>query len=253
MNFIQTFRPNTIGRDFVVSDIHGCWGLFQNKLNLINFDQSKDRMFSVGDLCDRGPDSIKCLQLINEDWFFPVFGNHEWLWCVAHDYFHKLDILPTSNPIDYKIFMHNGGSLIDITTNFSRENLKSFVKLVFELPRAIEIDTGDNQVGIIHAELPFDDWQRLHKLESSSEFEEAEDKLLWGRSMCAFEREPGVDYNIKNIDRVYMGHTVVPDVTHVENRVYIDTGAFFRYGSIKKLEQLKYMKYKPDLTVLEIK
>lgn len=34
-------------------------------------------MFSVGDLVDRGPDSLACLQLIREPWFHCVLSNHE--------------------------------------------------------------------------------------------------------------------------------------------------------------------------------
>ena len=46
-------------------------------MELIGFDKTKDRMFSVGDLPDRGIDSYGTLQLLNESWFYPVLGNHE--------------------------------------------------------------------------------------------------------------------------------------------------------------------------------
>ena len=68
---------NTEGKDYIVGDLHGCWDQFQFQLKLVGFDKSKDRMFSVGDLIDRGPDNAKCLDLIHEKWFFPVRGNHE--------------------------------------------------------------------------------------------------------------------------------------------------------------------------------
>ncbi len=35
------------------------------------------RDFVVGDLIDRGPNSMECLRLIKEPWFFSVLGNHE--------------------------------------------------------------------------------------------------------------------------------------------------------------------------------
>lgn len=63
------FKENTNGRDFVVGDLHGCFKEFVEKLKEINFDYSTDRMFSVGDLIDRGEDSIKCLRLIKTPWF----------------------------------------------------------------------------------------------------------------------------------------------------------------------------------------
>lgn len=36
-------------------------------------------MLSVGDLVDRGPDSIGCLKLLEAPWFHAVMGNHEQL------------------------------------------------------------------------------------------------------------------------------------------------------------------------------
>ena len=54
---IQRFTRNTTGRDLIVGDIHGCFGRLANALTLIDFDPARDRLFSVGDLVDRGPDS----------------------------------------------------------------------------------------------------------------------------------------------------------------------------------------------------
>ena len=51
------FAQNTVGRDFAVGDIHGCFTELQRGLEAIGFDPSTDRLFSVGDLVDRGPES----------------------------------------------------------------------------------------------------------------------------------------------------------------------------------------------------
>ena len=48
------FAQNTVGRDFAVGDIHGCFTELQRGLEAIGFDPSTDRLFSVGDLVDRG-------------------------------------------------------------------------------------------------------------------------------------------------------------------------------------------------------
>src|SRR3546814_19725952 len=68
---------NTAGRDFIVGDLHGCLDLLQVELARIAFDPTRDRLFSVGDLTDRGPDSMGCLRLLREPWFYAVPGNHE--------------------------------------------------------------------------------------------------------------------------------------------------------------------------------
>src|SRR3546814_7017992 len=73
----QRMPANTVGRDFIVGDMHGCLDLFQAQLDRIGFDPTKDRIFSVGDLADRGPDSMGCLRLLREPWFHAVRGNHE--------------------------------------------------------------------------------------------------------------------------------------------------------------------------------
>ena len=76
-NPLKTFEANTSGRDFVVGDLHGSYSAFQNLLKGLDFDKTVDRMFSVGDLVDRGPDSVSCLSLIQEPWFNAVLANHE--------------------------------------------------------------------------------------------------------------------------------------------------------------------------------
>src|SRR3546814_1255791 len=62
----QLLPSNDIGRDFIVGDLHGCLDLLQAELTRIEFDRSKDRLFSVGDLVDRGPDSMGCLRRSEE-------------------------------------------------------------------------------------------------------------------------------------------------------------------------------------------
>lgn len=251
-NLVKKFPRNMRGRDFVVSDMHGCYKDFIEKLENVEFDSSVDRVFSVGDLCDRGPESIKCLSLIDEDWFHSVMGNHEWLWLRAHDEFHKLNLFnegkyPHEKLGDYHVFISNGGEIVSEVDDTFLE----FFKRIMNLPLAIEVETKNGKNGIIHAELPFDDWNRLYDVKPD-EMEKAKEFLMWGRSMCMFTPELGKDYTIKNIDRVYAGHTVVPEVMAVENRVYIDTGSFLKYRHPNKVYSMKKKGYELDITLLEI-
>lgn len=57
------FSKNNTGQDYVVGDIHGCYELLMTRLDAMKFDRKHDRLFSVGDLVDRGRDSFKCLKL----------------------------------------------------------------------------------------------------------------------------------------------------------------------------------------------
>ena len=74
---LHKFKKNQAGNDYVVGDIHGMYILLIESLNEIGFNFTSDRLFTVGDLIDRGPDSVKCLELCYEPWFYSVRGNHE--------------------------------------------------------------------------------------------------------------------------------------------------------------------------------
>ena len=63
---------------YVVGDIQGCFDPFQHLLKKIDFNPDKDRLWSVGDLVNRGPDNLRTLR-----WFYAhrdnvtmVLGNH---------------------------------------------------------------------------------------------------------------------------------------------------------------------------------
>lgn len=84
----ELLPPNTSGRDFVVGDLHGQRRELERQLEAVRFDTARDRLLSVGDLVDRGPDSLATLALVTEPWFHAVLGNHEF------DLMHRLGLLP---------------------------------------------------------------------------------------------------------------------------------------------------------------
>jgi len=81
-------RPvNQQGRDFIIGDLHGCHATLKTILESSRFDPERDRLISVGDILDRGPNSIRCLELVDEPWFLMVLGNHE------HEFMFQVDRL----------------------------------------------------------------------------------------------------------------------------------------------------------------
>lgn len=64
---------------YAIGDIHGCYHEFKKLLKKIEFNPDKDKVFLVGDLINRGPKSLKVLDLIisNPSSIFPVLGNHD--------------------------------------------------------------------------------------------------------------------------------------------------------------------------------
>lgn len=64
-------------RDLVVSDIHGCLEEFDELLRVVEYKPATDRLVLLGDLIDRGPDSIGVVRRARELKAEAVLGNHE--------------------------------------------------------------------------------------------------------------------------------------------------------------------------------
>ena len=203
---------NKGGRDYIISDLHGCYKEFQKKLVEIGFNKKTDRMFSVGDLNDRGEDSVSCLNLIKEPWFYSVLGNHETMLLDA--YYQKGNYYTKYNN------SRNGG---DWFYEISDETQKELVDLIETLPLSITI--GKNKIGICHAEPPSNDWEDRF----NDEF--AATKLLWGRDWIKNESTI-----VNNIEHTYHGHTPVKEPITIGNSTFIDTGAVFKGGKLTCLE-----------------
>ena len=62
---------------YACSDIHGQYGLFQKMLKDIRFSDD-DLLYIVGDVIDRGPESIPMLlDIMSRDNIVCLLGNHE--------------------------------------------------------------------------------------------------------------------------------------------------------------------------------
>ena len=71
---------------FAISDIHGCYDLFMEKLKLIEpeLEDANNKLILLGDYIDRGPDSCRCLekayslqQKYGKEQVIVLRGNHE--------------------------------------------------------------------------------------------------------------------------------------------------------------------------------
>ena len=56
----------------LMGDLHGCFNLLMSRLKELDFNPYEDLLLSVGDLIDRGPNSLKCLSLIEQKWFIAI-------------------------------------------------------------------------------------------------------------------------------------------------------------------------------------
>ena len=74
------------GRDFVVGDVHGEFDTLEALLAQIEFDRTRDRLFALGDLIDRGPRSLDASAWLEDGRIaLSVRGNHEELFDRALD------------------------------------------------------------------------------------------------------------------------------------------------------------------------
>lgn len=64
-------------RTIIVGDIHGCIEEFNELVRTIQYNPYKDRLILVGDLIDRGPDSVGVVRRAQELGAQSVLANHE--------------------------------------------------------------------------------------------------------------------------------------------------------------------------------
>ncbi len=64
---------------WAIGDLHGCIEPLHRLLEAIDFDRRRDRLWFVGDLVNRGPDSLACLRAVKalDDVSVCVAGNHD--------------------------------------------------------------------------------------------------------------------------------------------------------------------------------
>jgi len=220
---IKRVPINESGRDFICGDIHGCYSLLYSELDMLNFDESKDRLFCTGDLVDRGPESLDVLDIIDKSWFHSVLGNHDLFACEF--YANKIN---QNIRLDYEsTYKLNGGDwFISLDTETQRIITNKFSKL----PIAIELESKGELIGIVHADCPFNDWN-IFKFELQEPNRALILECIWNRNRVKNKDQTYID----NIDRVYHGHTVLENVEVHGNRHYIDTGAVF-YNKLTIIE-----------------
>ena len=214
---------NDKGRDFFVGDIHGCLSLLNEELERVAFDRSRDRLFSVGDLIDRGPDSLGVLRLLREPWFFAVRGNHEDMFLCALGL--KPDPLTT-----YHDFLNNGGNW---ALYVNKKELMELAEIVKNLPHILTTLVGGQRINVVHAgiasvsngELVFfsdediDAWEQ--ELPGTKTINETD--LIWERILFPSRKKYG---RTKDLSTTFCGHTIGNDVRKNASHINIDTGGF---------------------------
>lgn len=215
--FVHHYERNTVGTDYCVGDIHGCFRLLQTVLDGVGFDPAVDRLFSVGDLVDRGPDSELCLEWIAKPWFHAIQGNHEDL------------AIRYVNPgqRDAAHYAMNGGAWLIGKTP---QEQQQYALELAALPYAIEVETAAGLVGIVHADVAGQTWgemvERFARVDSNNKLKAITNHCMWDRMRCQSADVSGVT----DVRAVIVGHTPLKRPAALGNVYHIDTGAVFREG-----------------------
>lgn len=204
---IKRFKRNEKGRDFAVGDIHGHFTRLQAALDVAGFDPAVDRLFSVGDLVDRGPECESAEEWLAKPWFHPVRGNHD-------DYVCRYDSCDPGN------WLMNGGAWFMSLPTVQQQCLSI---LFLDLPLAIEVETANGMIGIVHADVPCSDWRDL-KLRFDNR--NGRNYVMWSRNRFEHEDKSGVE----GVRAVVCGHTPVRAPVVLGNVYHIDTGGWFPEG-----------------------
>lgn len=246
---VEQLSPNAVGRDLLVSDLHGMRAQLMDALERVGFDVQHDRLICVGDLVDKGPDSLGTLRLLDEPWFFAVLGNHDLaaaLWLL-----HEAPLLSTVEFECYRLPMEPWLKGLD------SEERREVARHLGSLPWLLELPIDDQIVGVVHAEVP--EWEctweglraRVHAAFEQDADMEVLAPLVQGRryrkaltdgSARALDAPEAV---VPDVRAVVHGHTINPHTGfrpwRVGNRIHIDSGAF--------LAQPAWSAYWPQFTV----
>ena len=258
-NTIKTFEPNLRGRDFVVGDMHGSFSLFEKLLESLGFDSVIDRMFSVGDLVDRGPDSLSCLRLIREEWFHPVRSNHEQMMIEAFNGGGRGEYwYPNGGGWGLQAYVDYGNLIKHgVQPCATSHEIVQLAAQAAELPYLITINRPDGKkFHVLHAELPVGELQltdadlsspgRVQEL-ATIQRQEGGDSFLWSR----FHYSPFNDRDLSDeqairervaqkyragtgpfndqLSHIISGHTIVQRPVTLFGQTNIDTCAFGAY------------------------
>lgn len=233
---LSTFSSNNAGRDFICSDIHGHFSLLEAELSLVNFDEGVDRLFSLGDLIDRGEESHLALEWLKKPWFYAIQGNHERMLINAYE--QRSEML-------WRQWMMWGG---DWAEDMGFEQLESYFRAFKSLPIGLEIALTDSKtIGLIHAELPdVCDWREVRDVLLSVPANQVEanritSDMLWNKAQPYLSSEErGRVKPVANIYHVFHGHTIVEDYLTITNRTFMDLGAY-QTGRIGLIEPVQFL------------
>ena len=240
------------GRDFVAGDVHGHFPTLEHALKELSFDAQADRLFSVGDLIDRGPESERAIEWLESARITAaVRGNHEQMMCDALA-FNAVFAYQKSGP--GMTWLGNGGQWWYDSDAVVRERdrrgprrpfplAERWAAALARLPYMMMIESALGRIGVVHASgfaNYAESWDTLWEdSQSLAAAEACEDRfcdgsqqrtLLWrdGEHFAESRDEPALPAALPGIDLVMTGHSPGPMPCWTrQNVLCIDTGVHY--------------------------
>ena len=201
---------NLKGRDYAVGDIHGHTSRLFSRLREVGFNPDSDRLFSVGDLVDRGPECVQAVELVDQPWFYAVRGNHD-DFAIQH---------LREQCVDELLYRMNGGDwFLDAPASVQ----EAVVRRLETLPFAIQVPTAAGNIGIVHADIPWGSWDDL---EIRLQREDRRELVMWSRMRVTLRNTS----KVAGIDHLVVGHNRLREPLVLGNVHHIDTGGWRESG-----------------------
>lgn len=214
--YYQSLNGAAWRRIWVVGDLHGCRRELDALLQQHQFDPQQDLLISVGDIIDRGPDSLGCLALLEEPWFRCVRGNHEEM------------ALSALQGQEMALWQMNGGDWFFRLRGAALIAARHALRRCCELPLILHLQLEERIIVIAHADYPAREYALNKPLDWL--------QVVWSRQRLE-AMESGERAGIRGADAFYFGHTPLKQPLTIANLHYIDTGAVF--GNHLTMVQIK--------------
>lgn len=218
---VKHLPVNGAGKDFIIGDLHGYYNHLEKLLSHINFDGTKDRLFSVGDIIDRGPECLECLTLLDEPWFHMVRGNHEQLMIEALSYPEEIGRKGLET-----YWMRCGGYWWQEYSDEEKSAIaEAYLEKLSDLPYIITVGDGEDRFNIVHSEFPMtilsdEDVDAITELDDSTK-----DMMIWSRTL--FDGYGLRRHYNPTLSPTFCGHTIVERISYRAAHINIDTGLFY--------------------------
>lgn len=161
--FTEAFNQEEGGEGaitYVISDIHGCYDKYRAMLGEIDFS-SRDTLYVLGDVIDRGPEGIRILQDMNlRPNVFPLLGNHEFTAAVCLPWLEEMVTDQSLAALDEtqiaalsEWLVNGGGPTLSALKLLSREEREDILEYFQEMELYAQVEAGGRRFVLTHSAL----------------------------------------------------------------------------------------------------